>query len=179
MVLFDRLMSTLLAAVLLAFGVLVVVEVVHTALGMGGHVLLPWESLARFGRTHTWSSTLVRTISAVVAAVGAVLLVAELRPRRPGALVLETGEDTVTTAGMTRRSLRQALLSCAYEVDGVDSARVRLRRHRARVTATTVLSDPDRVRERLTAHLDEWVDHLGLVRPPAVSVRVRAVAGRD
>lgn len=172
MVLFDRLVSVVLASLLLAFGVLVVVEVVHTAFGMGGHLLLPWESLTRYGRTHRWGDNQVRAICAAVGALGALLLALELRPRRPSALRLVTGEDTVT-AGMTRRSLRQALRTRAYDVDGVVSARVRLRRHRARVHATTVLSDPDEVRDRLAAHLHGWLDQLGLERPPTLSVRVR------
>jgi hypothetical protein len=172
MVVFDRVVSLVLASVLLAFGVLVVVEVVHTALGVGGHVLLPWESLARYGRTHRWGDNQVRALCAGVAAVGALLLGLELRRRRPAALTLATDDDTLT-AGMTRRSLRQALRTRAYDVDGVVSARVRLRRRRAWVTATTVLSDPVEVRDRLAAHLAEWVDHLGLVRPPTLAVRVR------
>lgn len=172
MALFDRLVSLLLALALVAFGVLVVVEVVHTAFGLDGHVLLPWESLARYGRSHSFGHNHVRLMSAAVAAVGLLLLVAELRPRTPAALTLATGEETVT-AGMTRRSLRQALVTRASEVEGVLSATARLRRSRATITATTFGHDPSEVKDRLTTHLHDWIGQLGLLRPPKLTVRVR------
>lgn len=175
MTLFDRVASTVLALALLALGVLVAAEVVHTALGFGGHLILPWERLARFGRQHTWDSTAIRVISAVVAGVGLLLLAAQLRRRRPGLLSMVTGDDLVA-AGTTRRGLRRALSERAAQVTGVATAHSRLRRHTATVRAVTELPEPGDLRDRLRTELAGWLDGLGLARPPRLRVRLRVKA---
>ena len=172
MALFDRVAATVLAAALLAFGALVAAEVVYTALGFGGHLLIPWEGLARFGRRNAWDSTPIRVTSAVVAAVGLVLLGIEARRRHPGLFTLVTGDDLVTAA-TERRGLRRALSERAGQVGGVSSARTRLRRRTATVTAVTELRDPDELRGRLADELTDWIDGLGLTHPPRLAVRVR------
>ncbi|HEX5494737.1 MAG TPA: DUF6286 domain-containing protein [Mycobacteriales bacterium] len=175
MTLFDRAVSTVLALALLAFGLLVAAEVVHTALGFGGHLVFGWQGLARFGERHTWDSSVIRLISAVVAGVGLVLAAAEARRRRPGLLSLVTDDDLVTAA-TTRRGLRRALSTQAVQVAGVASARTRLRRRTATVHAVTGWRDPGDLSDRLAAELGGWLDGLGLARPPRLAVRLRVRA---
>jgi hypothetical protein len=59
------------------------------------------------------------------------------------------------------------------EVAGVQSARVRVRRRRARVRAVSHFRELDDVRTDLDAVLADAVRGLGLSRPPSLSVRVR------
>jgi hypothetical protein len=58
------------------------------------------------------------------------------------------------------------------EVPGVHSARVKVRRRKARVRALAHFRELDEVRADLDGALDDTVRGLGLARPPAVSVRV-------
>lgn len=171
-VLFDRMAAVVAALVLLALGILTVVEVVHTALGQGGYALVPWGSLADFGRRHAWDSTQVRVISALVAGVGLLLLVAEVWPRRPGLLTLST-DDGLVVAATTRRSLRRALATRAADVDGVSSATVRVRRRTANVTAFTGLRDPGDLSDRISTALSGWLDSLALTRPLELRIRLQ------
>lgn len=171
MALFDRLAAVLIALALLVVGVLVPAEIVHAALGKPGQLILPWETLTRFFTGHDWSTSPVLAISGITAGVGLGLLLAELRPRRPGLLTLTT-EDPNLTAGTTRRSLQRALAARAQEVEGISSASATVRRGGASVTATTGLRDPGDLRQRLADQLTGWLDDLGLVRVPRLRVRL-------
>lgn len=172
MALFDRIAAVLLALGLLVLGVLVPVEIVHTAVfGRSGHLILPWQTLTRYFTGHDWSTSPVLTISGITAGVGLVLLLAELKRRRPGLLTLST-DDPALTAGTTRRSLQRALAARAEEVDGISSASAKVRRAGASVSATTGLHDSGDLRQRLTDQLTGWLDGLGLVRAPKLRVRL-------
>lgn len=172
MTLFDRLAAVLLALVLLVVGVLVPAEIVHSAvLNKPGHLILPWQTLTRFFAGHQWSTAPILTISPITAGVGLVLLLAELKRRRPGLLKLST-QDPNLTAGTTRRSLQRALAARAEELDGISSASAKVRRGRASVAATTGLRDPADLRQRLADQLTRWLDGLGLVKAPPLRVRL-------
>jgi hypothetical protein len=169
---FDRVAALLLGLLLLAAGVLVPAEIVHTAvLSRPGPLLLPWPDVTRRLAGYDWGSTPVRAACLGIAAAGLVLLALELKRRRPGLLTLVT-EDDQLVAGAARRSVARALAARAEEVDGVSGASATLRRRVARVTATTAqraAGDLDRqVAERLTG----WLAELRLVDPPRVRVRI-------
>jgi Family of unknown function (DUF6286) len=172
MALFDRLAAFVVALAVLLVGVLVPAEILRTAvLDKPGHLILPWETLGQFLTGHQWSTSPILTISGMTAGVGLVLLLAELKRRRPGLLALST-EDRNTTAGTTRRSLQRALAAQAEEVDGVSSASAKIRRGRASVTATTGLRDPGDIRQRLIDQLTGWLDSLDLVEVPPLRTRL-------
>lgn len=172
MALFDRLAAVLLGVILLAVGVLVPIEVVHTLLGTKGHLLVPYESIARFGTRQAWSDTPVLAICAAIAAVGLLIVLFEVRRRRPALLTVQPLTDGVSS-GMSRRSLRHAVTGQAQEVDGVTSAQARVRRRKVAVTAGTALREPGDLEQRLTTHLTSWLDGLGLVRPLHLRVHVQ------
>lgn len=174
MALFDRLVAVLLGLALLVLGVLVPVEIVHSAvLGRTGELLLPWQTLTRFFTGHDWSTSPVLALSIVVALAGLVLLVFELKRRRPGLLTLTTSDEHLT-AGTTRRSVQRALAARAQDVDGVSGASATVRRGRASVAATTGRRDPGDLQQTLSEQLTAWLDSLGLVRPPRLRVRLTA-----
>jgi hypothetical protein len=172
MALFDRLAAVLLALVLLVVGVLVPAEIGHAAvLNEPGRLILPWQALTRFFTGHHWSTAPIMATSGIAAGVGLVLLLAELKRRRPGLLTLST-QDPSLTAGITRRSLQRALAARAEELDGISSASAKVRRSHASVAATTRLRDPGDLRQRLADQLTGWLDGLGLVKAPPLRVRL-------
>jgi hypothetical protein len=176
MALFDRLAAAVAALVLLLVGALVPAEIVHTmVLSNAGHLVLPWERLARFCAGHDWGAAPVRTVSGISAGVGLVLLAVALKRRRRDLLTLST-QDPKVTAGTTRRSLQRALSARAEEVDGVTTAAAKVRRGRAAVVATTGLRDPGDLQQRLTDQLTGWLEGLGLVQAPPVRVRLNTGA---
>ncbi|MGA5897422.1 DUF6286 domain-containing protein [Streptomyces venetus] len=76
-------------------------------------------------------------------------------------------------AGLHRDAAATALRDRAMEVAGVQSVRVRMRRTRADVRATSHFRELDDVRTDLDAVLTDAVGGLGLSRTPRHSVRVR------
>ncbi len=103
----NRLLAVLVALALIALAVLVPVEVVWAAFGKP-HWVLPWETWTRTLATNTWQPSWARAVRIGVAVVGLLLLLAELKSRRPGLLPLARLTDDVQ-AGTTRRSLQQTL----------------------------------------------------------------------
>lgn len=118
------------------------------------------------------SDTAVLAAGAVVAAAGLWLLVLALTPgaRRRARMAGLSGD---VRAVLDRRAVRLLLRDAAVDVPGVAAARVRGRRRRARVRATVAFGDLDDRRAELSRALTERVDHLGLVRPPRLRVRVK------
>ena len=172
MALFDRLAALLLGLFLLVLGILVPVEIVHSAvLTRTGQLILPWQALTRFFTGHDWSTSPILAISISTALAGLLLLVIELKRRRPGLLTLTT-DDEHLTAGTTRRSIQRALAARAEDIDGISGASAKVRGSRATVAATTSQRDPGDLQTRLTDQLTGWLDDLGLVKAPRLRVRL-------
>ncbi len=173
MALFDRIAAVLLGLGLLILGILVPAEIVHTVLlKKSGQLILPWQTLTRFLTGHDWSTSPMLAISGVAAGLGLVLLLAELKRRRPGLLTLRT-QDEHLSIGTPRRSLSRALAAQARQVDGVSSASVKLGRRSATVDAVTGQRDPGELRQQLADRLTSWLESLGLVRTPNLRVRLK------
>ncbi len=172
MAVFDRLAAVLLGLFLFVLGILVPAEIVHSAvLTRSGELILPWQTLTRFFTGHDWSTSPVLALSTVTALLGLLLLLVELKRRRPGLLTLTT-DDVNLTAGTTRRSVQRALAARAADVDGISGASAKVGRGRASVTATTGQRDPGDLQARLTDQLTGWLDDLGLVKSPRLRVRL-------
>lgn len=161
---FDRLASVVLALVLLVGGALVVIEVVYTLLGKAGHAFFPYERFTSFGTAHTWNDTLVLVISGALVVVGLLVLLFELKRRRPALLTVQPVTDGVVS-GMSRKSLSRALATQAEDVEGIADASARVRRRKVTVQADTTLREPGDLEQRLTQHLSGWLDGVSLVRP--------------
>ncbi|MFF5517136.1 DUF6286 domain-containing protein [Streptomyces coeruleorubidus] len=108
----------------------------------------------------------------VAAALGLWLLVLAVTPGLRDVLPMRRTHADVR-AGLDRDAAATALRDRAMEVAGVQSARVRVRRRRARVRAMSHFRELDDVEADLDAVLTDAVRGLGLSRPPALSVRVR------
>ncbi|MET9764047.1 DUF6286 domain-containing protein [Streptomyces sp. NPDC006372] len=108
----------------------------------------------------------------VAAVLGLWLLILAATPGLRDLLPMRRPHSDVR-AGLHRDAAATALRDRAMEVAGVQSARVRVRRTRADVRATSHFRELDDVHDDLDAVLTEAVDGLGLSRPPRHSVRVR------
>jgi hypothetical protein len=107
----------------------------------------------------------------VATALGLWLLVLAATPGMRAVLPMRR-THTGVRAGLYRDAAASALRDRAMEVSGVQSARVRVGRTRVDVRAVSHFRELDDVRADLDATLTEGVRGLGLVRPPALSVRV-------
>ncbi|MFE9775888.1 DUF6286 domain-containing protein [Streptomyces sp. NPDC005931] len=108
----------------------------------------------------------------VAAALGLWLLLLALTPGLRSLLPMRRTHPDVR-AGLDRDAAATVLRDRAMEVAGVQSVRVRMKRHRADVRAVSHFRELDDVRTDLDTVLADAARGLGLARPPALSVRVR------
>lgn len=130
------------------------------------------RQLARRPLDDTW----VLAGAALAAALGLWLLLLALTPGLRNLLPMRRTHPDVH-AGLHRDAAAAVLRDRAVEVPGVQAARVRMRRRKAKVRAVAHFREPDDVRADLHTALTDAVRGLGLARPPSLSVRV-ARAGR-
>ena len=83
----NRVLSALLALVLVVGGLLVAVEIVLAQLGRPA-LLIPWSAWASWLGGQTWDTSTVRLVLAGLVVVGLVLLILALRPGKPRRLAL-------------------------------------------------------------------------------------------
>ena len=120
----NRVMALFLALALAAAGLLVAAEVAHTWVEDDGSLLVSWRGAAERLQTTSWDAGSVLLVSIVALVVGLALAVGQLRPRRPGLLLLDTHVDGLQ-AGLRRKTMTAALAATLSEVDGVSSTKVR------------------------------------------------------
>ena len=170
----NRLLTLVVSVAFVVFGVVLAVEVVAKLFGLSP-VLVDWTGAVRAGRTDEWSSVSVRVLASAVTAVGLLLLLAQLKPRRIDRLGVGT-DDPHTDAAVTRAGVRTALRLAAEGVDGISAAKVKLRRRRAKVIASTRASQPELHRELdadVLAAVGDRLTALELTRPLQVRTRVQ------
>ncbi len=172
----NRVLAVLFAFALLVLGILIPTEVIRAALSKR-HWLLPWESLTSDLTGNSWQAGPVRAVLIGAAVVGLLLLVGQLKPRRPSALPLSASAAGVQ-ASTTRRSLQQTLQRAAAEVDGVSGATARVGRRTAKITARAFLRDAGGLQEQVTEHVTGRLDSLSLAHSPRLTVRVQQKVSR-
>ncbi len=167
-----RVVLAVVAALILGgAGATVAVDVV--AVQLAGHSLVwPYEQIATNLRSATWTQSSVLAVAIAAVVVGVLLILAALLPGKRKLLTVTTVRPD-EWVGVGRRSVRRALGSSAADVDGVGSADVRLRRRKARIDVVTPLRDPLDLRARVTTAAEHRIEQIRLVRPPALTVRVR------
>lgn len=126
------------------------------------------DQLAQQPLGQTW----VLVAAAVAMALGLWLLVLALTPGLRGVLPMRR-DSTRVRAGLDRRAAALALRDRAMEVSGVQTARVKVSRSRAKVRADSHFRALDDVRDDLDAALGTGIRELGLAKPPTLTVHVR------
>jgi Family of unknown function (DUF6286) len=132
---------------------------------------LPFPAMARFGAGLAVNSPVVLAVAAAVALLGLILLGAALAPGVPTVLPLDPGESGLDI-GATRASLITALRAAAAGVDGVEKARVRLRRRRLTATVHTPLHTADGLDTQVRAAITDRLDDIAPARRPRIRVVV-------
>lgn len=169
----ERFLSLLLALAAIVGAVLLALEVGWAVAGKPP-LLINWRSTYTSGNSHAWDTAPVRIVAIVVLAVGLLLLLAELKPRRASRLTL-TGTDPSIDTAITRRSLRATLLADAKQVDGVSGAKAKVSRRKITVTAVSRLGSADAAKGltgELETTLRSRLDALQLASVPRLRARV-------
>jgi hypothetical protein len=154
--------ATLTAFVLLAVSVLVAVCAIQLALGE--RPLLPYDSFVGSLHDTTWSAREVGVAGGIVAAIGLLLFLVAVVPGKARTAALD--EHTAVSV----RGLRSTA-----QVDGVESAAVKVRRRRVRAVVRTRRSVADGLDDAVRTALESRVSEFALARPPQVVVRVKAL----
>jgi glucose dehydrogenase len=161
----NRVLSALLALVLVVGGLLVAVEIVLAQLGRQA-LLIPWEAWARWLGGQTWDTSTVRLVLAGLVVVGLVLLILALRPGKPRRLALPD------TGSIVRRALQQNLADTAARASGVASASAKAGRRTVTITATTANPNTTEVQKAAQAAVNQRLDQIGLARRLRSRVRI-------
>ncbi|AWK08498.1 hypothetical protein DDQ41_05630 [Streptomyces spongiicola] len=170
-----RVPAGLLALVVAAGAGLLLFDIASVRAGRPG---MPWRrSLAGELASRPVDDVWVLAGAAAAVLVGAWLLVLAVTPGLRNLLPMRRrADDADVRAGLDRDAAELVLRDRAVEVSGVQSVRVRVRRSRVTVRAVSHFRELDEVRSDLDTALGEGIRELGLVRRPALSVRVRRPA---
>lgn len=176
----ERFLSLLLALAV-AVGSLVLALEVAWAVAGRRPLLLDWRPAYTAGRQDSWDSAPVRAVAIGLLVLGLLLLIAELKPRRTPRLRL-AGSEAGVDAAITRRSLRGTLLNVAGQVDGISGARARVGRRSVKVQAVSRLGSPETAKSltgELESALRARLDALQLAQPPRLRVQVSPRRGAE
>ncbi|AJE86415.1 hypothetical protein SLNWT_6039 [Streptomyces albus] len=164
-----RLPAALLSLLLLLGLALLLYDVVAVR---AGRKAMQWrKTLARELAERPLDDTWVLTGAGIAAVLGLWLLLLALTPGRRGLLSMTRYRPGVRGA-LHRDTAALVLRDRAMEVAGVQSARVRVKRRKAKVHAVSHFRELDEVRADLHTALAGGIGQLGLGHPPALAVRV-------
>jgi hypothetical protein len=168
---FVRLLSTLLALVVAAGGLLLALEVGWYWWRPGdAPLLVPWpewrDRLAEVG----WDSYVVRLAAGIAAGAGLILLLMSLSARRRDVRL----HDPVTEVSVTTspRSLARLVGHQVRAQENVTGAAVTASATKVWVRATSRLEEENQLRPRLLEAVSSLLDELPLLKRPKVSVVV-------
>lgn len=171
----NRILAALLALALIAGGMLLVVEVIAERVG-SSPVLARWDIAYSWGQQTTWDAGVIRIVCIVMAIVGLVLLIAELKRPAVKRLKVAHAADNVDIA-YTRRGVASAVKGAATGVDGVRSASASVGRRSVKVNATASATEGSAAKsltQPVTSAVQKQVNDLKLDPSPRVQVTMRA-----
>lgn len=167
----NRALAVLVSLALVAVAALTAVEVVRWSLDEP-YWLVPWGSWGGWLADVRADDPALVAAAAGVALVGLLLLVFELKPRRPNSLAAAPLLPDVHTV-VSRKGLSSAATTAARSVSGIASAEASVRRSRIDVTARTRARDGGKaMRERVRTAVEASLADLELQRRPRVRVRL-------
>lgn len=171
--LLNRPLAFILAVALAAASIILIIEVIAFATH-ASPALVPWPAWYHWAEATRWDRLVVRVWSAILIAIGVLLLALELKPRRITRLSLHSGHDA-TDAALTRSGLAGTLRGAAISIDGITSAAVTVRRRRAWVSAKSAArgrAAAGALKDPVTQAVRTRLEDLNLDRPPRLKVRV-------
>lgn len=171
----NRPLALVLALALAATGVIVAVEVIADAVG-AKPVIVPWTTWEHWAQATQWNRAVVKVWSIILIVIGAVFLLAQLKPRRDTRLPL-AGHNEHTDAAMTHKGLAGAVRGAVLDVDGIAKAETVASRRGVRVRATSSAQDAEAARELsdpVKQAARSEIDSLGLKSTMRVRAKVKA-----
>lgn len=172
----NRLLATVLAFGLIAASLLAVVEVGFAALGLAPWVV-PYESWLATARSSAYGDRPVLSVAILLVAVGLILLVLQLLPRRPLRLPLLPKHDGVEPR-IERKSLELAAARAAREVDGVEKASCRATSGRLVVNVVSGREEAVGLDGKIRAAVEERITALEPAQPLTVGVKLQSASRR-
>jgi hypothetical protein len=169
----TRIASSVLAALLGVASLVALVELALAAVGRDPW-LVDWRAAESFGQEHSWNDAAVRVTAIAMLAVGVVLLVAALRPRRPVVLDSDASTEHVQLQIRTR-ALEHLLDREIGRLDGITTTASRWNADIVSVRAAARRSQPVGVDEAVRSRATEVLTRLG-VRPDGIRVHVRGAS---
>jgi hypothetical protein len=168
-----RVPAALAAAFLLGASGLLLYDIVSVR---AGHPAMFWrrwftDAMAHEAVDRTW----VLVGAAATMALGLWLILLAVTPGLRGLLPMRRRAGHVR-AGLDRDAAALILRDRAMEVSGVQSARVRVKRHKVTVRALAHFRPLDHVHDDLDTALGTGIGELGLADEPDLAVRVRRPA---
>lgn len=166
--------ASLAASLLAACGASAAVQIVSAR--TGHPVLRPATTAGavRLLHTLTWHDPPIRAAGCGLMLAGLLMVLAAVIPGRTRTAPL-AGDDPRFVTGLSRSSLRGALLATAAGVPGVNTAAVRLRgrlRPRAEVRVVSAFDDTGTLGVQVADAVRDRIEELAPVRAPVVAVRV-------
>lgn len=170
-----RVVSVLLALVLVLGGLLGTIEIVLALLGRDSW-LLPRAEWSSWFQEQTWQTNTVRAILIAIVLAGLVLLMVAVTRGRPATLTLASSptRPAAVTVTASRRGVERALAQAARDAEGVTSAQATVSRRAVTVRATSRSRAPDDLQERIEVAVADRLTDLGLADTLASTVRISA-----
>ncbi|WP_019930506.1 DUF6286 domain-containing protein [Nocardia sp. BMG111209] len=160
--------AAVLALVLLGMSAAVALTMIPGLTGAPDYL---WRDVVvRILHDISWNDTRVAAAGLAAVSGGVALLALAVLPDRATVLPLAPGDGIA--AGIARSGLYRALGAAAESVEGVHSARIRLRRKKVRVVARAGARSPE-LRRAVREAVDERVTRIAPAPSPRVSARVR------
>ncbi|WET77397.1 DUF6286 domain-containing protein [Amycolatopsis sp. QT-25] len=160
--------ATLTAIVLLAACALVAVVAIQMLLGE-----TPWiryDTVAGTLHDLRWNDVATAVIGGVSVLLGLILILAAILPGRLTVLPLRGDLDS----GASRRSYRSTLRAAAATVDGVSSAKVKLKPRKVSAKVSTGRATTDGLAEAVHGAITHRLDQIDPALRPTVKVKVRS-----
>ncbi len=170
----DRLLAAILGLAFLAAGVLAAIEIVLGLLGQPAWIV-PQDRWYGTLTTSDWTTTWLRTAASIACAAGVILIMLQFVRRRPAGLQVRSPQLSLR-AWVGRRSVERSLERAARDIDGIASAKARVRSNRVIVYAMARRRDTSGLLPRVQQAVQDRIEVIELQQPPRLSVRVQ---GRD
>jgi hypothetical protein len=171
----NRLLAFLVAVALIVVGVIVIVEVIAARSG-AAPVIVGWHPMLAWGQRNTWKATSVELACAIIAVAGLLLLLPQLRRRRPSRITVNSGEPA-TDAAVTRKGIVVTVSGAVGDVEGISGSQVKVSHRRIKVDATSSAGTDDTARgssNAVTEAAQQAIDELKLTSDRRLRVKVSA-----
>jgi hypothetical protein len=122
---FNRLLAFVFALAIAAAAVITVIEVIAQRAFSRGPVVIDWRAMLRWGQRNTWQAFSVELACGAMAVIGLILLMLQLKRRRPNKVSLRAA-DANNSVALTRKGTAATVRSAVLDVEGISAATVKV-----------------------------------------------------